>query len=364
MRVCFPFVGDTVGGSHVSTLLLMEELQKMDISPVVVLHFPGPVQELLQGRGLVPHLAKTGVIEHSVGNRALLQLPLLAPRLALLLRSLQCDLVHLNDARIIKTWLPAVRLAMHPAVVHIRTLWRTSLRAQLLYSLARGYVAASGYAASHLPESMQRKTTVIPNPFRPPGMDREKARAVLQELAGGAGKYVCFAGTLLRQKRPLVFLRAAAAIHQAMPESRFILFGRDAEEASAARKLSQELSLDKATVFAGFYPQAADVLAGADLVLVPGVDEGFGRIVVEAMMAGAPVVAARSGGHEETVEHGVNGFLSPPDDADTMAAFGIQLLQDSSLRSRIITTAKERAEIAYSPARHAEQVAAVYRELT
>ena len=66
----------------------------------------------------------------------------------------------------------------------------------------------------------------------------------------------------------------------------------------------------------------------SDLFLLPSERESFGLAALEAMACQVPVVASRVGGLPEIIDHGVTGFLHPPDDIDAMAASAVAMLTD------------------------------------
>ena len=72
-------------------------------------------------------------------------------------------------------------------------------------------------------------------------------------------------------------------------------------------------------------------LQHADVVVLPSWYEERGRILLEAMAAGAPVVATRTGGIPATVRHGENGILVPPHDPERLAAGIDRVLASVSL---------------------------------
>jgi glycosyltransferase involved in cell wall biosynthesis len=77
-----------------------------------------------------------------------------------------------------------------------------------------------------------------------------------------------------------------------------------------------------------------DVYAGADLLLMPSLHEGFGLPVLEAMACGIPVVASPRGSLPEVV--GDAGLLVEPDDSAGMAEAVSRLLLDASLREQMV----------------------------
>src|SRR5690606_2138260 len=86
-----------------------------------------------------------------------------------------------------------------------------------------------------------------------------------------------------------------------------------------------------------------ELLSCADLFLLPSENESFGLAALEAMAAGAPVVASAAGGLPEVVEHGVSGYLLPVGDVDGMADAGVRLLTDAALHARVAAAARVRA---------------------
>jgi glycosyltransferase involved in cell wall biosynthesis len=292
-----------------------------------------------------------------------LKIFVIAPRLALFLRRNGFTLVHANDGRMITSWMPAGWLAGCKTMAHRRTRWSVSRLSDIAFSFAQKVIAISQYVESTLPPSIRAKSVVIANPFEPDGMSRADARKRVVDLVGGDAPVVVFIGTLQRQKRPDIFLRAAAIMYAQRPDIRFLLIGRDGDHGAAARALSNELGLDHVVTFGGFRADAAQCLAGADLLLAPAVEEGHGRTLVEAMTTGVPVVAAASGGHLEIVEPDRTGLLVAPDDPQALAQEALALLADPARGRALANTARAWAADNFSAAVHAKAVAEVYRSL-
>jgi len=83
------------------------------------------------------------------------------------------------------------------------------------------------------------------------------------------------------------------------------------------------------------------ILSTADLALLPSANEGFGLSALEAMACETPVVASCVGGLPEFIEHGVSGFLHPPDDMKAMAESGVALLTDDFLYRRTVQAGRD-----------------------
>ena len=97
------------------------------------------------------------------------------------------------------------------------------------------------------------------------------------------------------------------------------LFGEQ-EYVEQLHKQVAELGLENRVKFLGFRSDDPQLMAICDLVAHTSIaPEPFGRVIVEAMLSGTPIVAAQSGGAIELIEPGINGFLVPPDRPQLLA---------------------------------------------
>ncbi|MBN2247179.1 MAG: glycosyltransferase [Coriobacteriia bacterium] len=102
--------------------------------------------------------------------------------------------------------------------------------------------------------------------------------------------------------------------------------------------------------------------ARARAMVVPSIGyENAPMTVLEAMAAGTPVIASAVGGIPEQIENGVHGLLVPPGDVDALSTAMRRLATDDALVARLGAAARERAERAFSAARHIERLLDVYR---
>jgi len=87
--------------------------------------------------------------------------------------------------------------------------------------------------------------------------------------------------------------------------------------------------------FTGFQKDPAPLIEIMDVFMLASLNEGMGRVILEAMVQGKPIIATKVGGIPELVEEGKNGFLVPPQDADALSTAMIKLIEHPELRERM-----------------------------
>lgn len=114
-------------------------------------------------------------------------------------------------------------------------------------------------------------------------------------------------------------------------------------------------------IFAGYEPDAADMLAGANVCVVPSVwGEAFGLAALEPAARGVPVVASAVGGIPEVVVNEETGLLVPPGDPAALARAIARVLSDNDLSARLASQARVRAVELFSRGRQIDQLTEIF----
>jgi glycosyltransferase involved in cell wall biosynthesis len=197
------------------------------------------------------------------------------------------------------------------------------------------------------------------------GADPEKVRVIplAPSLPSGQekppqGPYVLGIGDLRRKKNFARLVEAWLTLrHEGLPH-RLVIAGLDAGEGPRLRELAGAEPLE----LAGYVTdgQLDALLRGAALLVHPSLYEGFGLVLVEAMVRGCPVAAARATALPETADQAAAYF--DPLDPGNIAAVIRSAVEDRQLRKRLIAAGRERAQ-QLSWDRTAQETADVYREL-
>lgn len=143
------------------------------------------------------------------------------------------------------------------------------------------------------------RVELMPNPIEIPALIPPRA----------AGKDVLFLGRLDDKKGVYDLLRAFPAVLAQQPQARLVLAGEG--EVEQVRLLARELGIEAALVLPGWInaQQRTELLAQAGAFVLPSRFEQMPMVVLEAMVAGTPVVATRVGAVDEMLEHGACGVL-------------------------------------------------------
>ncbi|MGH6884955.1 MAG: glycosyltransferase family 4 protein [Geminicoccales bacterium] len=368
--VCFPFVGDLVGGSHRSAAKLIQNLDRERYEPLVVLHRPaGDVAALFAAEGIAvePAPSARALEGASVGADAAF---LIAEtlRFARFLRARGVRIVHTNDGGTHVTWALPTRLAGARLLWHHRKDPDAKGLRYLAPWAAHRVISVSRFAAPRPgPFSAARKCTIVHSPFDTDTVPRHRAssrRALCEELGSPPETPIIgFFGNLVARKRPLAFVDAIAELRARAPDMPVAapIFGHDQEGlADAVRRRAEARGVAECVRLMGFRYPPEPWIAACDVLLVPAVDEPFGRTLIEAMLLGTVVVAAASGGNLEAIRDGETGYLVPPDDAAAFAGQILRVVREPERCATVVAAARGDALSRFGLRQHAEAIMRVY----
>jgi glycosyltransferase involved in cell wall biosynthesis len=373
-------------GAEQSLLQLLKGLDRDRFSPVVALPQEGPLKQYIADLSIpveiVPSIRawltrRAGIMRllHHIGL-----VPFLAWSvwtLAKLIRRYHIELVHTNSLVIIDGAL-AARLLGIPHIWHAREM----LVRNSPFNFLLGPRAALSLI-SRLSDRIIATTNVVRRCFDQK-TDTSKIVVVYNAVdlsafdipqTGNAVRHafhipmesllVGEVASLFPIKGYEDLVAAAAQIRQAIPQAMFIAVG-DMPKARYERKirdLIDSYDLQKSFILAGFQSDIASIFSALDLVVLPSRYETFGRVLVEAMAAGKPVIGTNVGGIPEIIEDGVTGLLVPPQSPDKLAEAVITILQNPSLARQMGEAGRQRVRERFSVEQHVARIQEIYEEL-
>lgn len=373
IRVVFIGHAAELSGAELGIAELVSALSDVDLH--VILASDGPLVARLQRSGVSVEVLPLRAVARTVKREALVTRPLrlfaaaaeigaYGYRLARRLRKLRPDVVHAYTLKSLVYGGLAAKLSATPLV------WQVNDRIAIDYLpspavrgirlLARrataGVIAISETTLEPL-GALDVPTSIVHHAI---ALEPRAVKDQHDALVVG------MVGRLAEWKGQHVFL---AAFAQAFPDGleRAVvvgsaLFGED-DYADALHAQVEGLGISDRVEFRGFRDDIAGELACLDMLVHASVlPEPFGRVVVEGMAAGLPVVAPAAGGPLEIITDGVDGVLYPPGNVAALAVVLQRLASDGALRVRLGEAALRSAE-RYSPERAAARTLAFYREV-
>ncbi len=331
LRVMFVITCMPVGGAETLLVELVRRIDRRRFSPeLCCLKYLGPLGELLAAE--VP--AHTGLLAHKYDLGVL-------GRLTRLVRERRVDAVVTVGTGGDKMFWGrlAGRLAGTPVIcsaLHSTGLPdHVELPNRFLAPITDAFIAVAEPHGRYLAEHEgcpPYKIRVIPNGvdaerFRPRRPDLRLREAIGLPQAGGV---VGIVAALRPEKNHELFLRAAAVIRKAMPDTRFLIVG-DGPRRPALEELAGELALSESAHFLSTRGDIPEILALTDVVLLTSKMEANPVSILEAMACEKPVVATRVGSVPKTVLDGDTGFLVEPGNEREIASRAIELLRDRQL---------------------------------
>lgn len=282
-----------------------------------------------------------------------------------LLRRHKTDLLVLNDQIDRDRFaLAAARRTETPVVSHLRSAFApgfTAADGRLVSTQVTAFIANSRANADFWTArgvDAQRVKTVY-NPVPPP---EEPPADLMREFdVPHDAPVVACVGRLTAIKGQDVLIRAAAALSEDFPALRVLLIG-DGHARRRLQTLVCRCGRAGRVIFAGWRQDAVTLLAAADVLAVPSREEAFGRVAVEGMLAGVPVVAARTGGLPEIIVSGKTGLLVDPGNAQDLAAALRTLLNDPDHAAALAAAARRAAEQRFSIQTVVRELETVYAD--
>ena len=185
--------------------------------------------------------------------------------------------------------------------------------------------------------------TVIPTGVKVKRFMEGNGSGVRIETGWQEMKIVGWVGRLVPIKDCITFIRAAALIRDRCENVRFLIVG-DGEEREMLEQRVKALGLQEQCIFTGKRNDIPSVMAALDVFVLSSLNEGFGRVLIEAMAAGAVVVSTEVGGTKDVIEDGKSGILVPPSSPDRITDAVCRVLDDHELYGRLKKGGRERAQ--------------------
>ena len=254
-------------------------------------------------------------------------------------------------------------------ILHMPVIWHCRIADSDIYldpfliRLSSRIIANSHATANRFRRHSQAKVRVVYN-----GLDIEWLRDTSGPRPGlihNKWRVILVVARVSRWKRHDLALSAFEQIAKSNPDCHLVCLGaKDASELEWWDNLQDRTRRSAFFNRIHWVGQVEDVrpwYRAADVMLLPSENEPFGRVLVEAMACGVPVVATRTGGIPEIVRDGQDGLLVAPGKVDEMTEAMLKLLNDDALRQETTRSALEQTKI-FSLGAHVAKVIQVFED--
>lgn len=362
LRIAMMLESDGPGGAETMVFRLSEQLRERGhtVVPVGLANGIGWLGDLYRNSGVAPELFPM---------RAAVDLNALA-KLVRLLRQHRINAVHSHEFTMAVYGAAACRLLRVPQVITmhggLRAFKALRRRVALRWAMRN---SAHTVTVSHATRRVfaaslgidERRFTVIPN-----GVPNQAGNAtrVREEFGIQPGECILLAvGTLERHKGHRVLLDALARLASGnlRPSWKLIIAGgRGGDQHDGLLQFLEEEGLDDHVRIVTNRNDIPDLLALADLFVMPSLQEGLPMALLEAMTAGKAIIASSTSGIPEAIVDGRDGILVPPGDVSSLAEALKSLITDSARRNALGTAAAARAHAEFTARAMSERYEALY----
>lgn len=314
---------------------------------------------------LARQMAGTGIRIEYFDAKGYLDL-IAAHRLAKTLHRHRVELAHSHEFTMAIYGALAARWGSIPHVItmHGSRYYALRVRRRLALRLAVGssgaVVAVSSELAQHVSRDLWMRpgrVLTIPNGVSFTPAEQSSLRA---ELGLGPEDQLAIAvGNLYPVKGHAHLLEALGMLHERLPKLHVAIAGRGEVE-GVLRARAAELGLNDHFHLLGLRKDVANVLAGADVFVLPSLSEGLPLALLEAMTANCAIVATEVGEVPSALDSGRAGLLVAPGDPAALAAALSRLVTDRDEAKRLGAAAALRAAGVYGFSRMVERYTSIY----
>lgn len=356
-----------IGGGETHLLSLVENLDKSIFEPIVLSFSDGPMIEKLKSQGI-----KTYVI-HTTNPFDFTKWH----KVKKLLQEEQIDLVHAHGTRANSNVFWAARSLDIPVIytVHAwsfhddQAAWMKKVRIlseKYLTSRMNVNISVSESNKQSGKKYITRFDSVVINN----GIDHKKFapardyKNIRKELGiCPEAILVLFIARFTMHKQPLMLIRAFAEAVKQLPQLKLLMVG-EGDEKQKALQLVKDFGIEDNVCFQPFRHDVPDILAAADIFVLPSLWEGLPIGLLEAMAMGKAVIGTRVDGTREVIQHNVNGLLIEVDDMPEKLTEALVLLGNNpELRNKIRAKAIETVQRRFNAGFMTRQIEKVYKNL-
>ncbi|OQX90190.1 MAG: hypothetical protein B6D57_04425 [Candidatus Coatesbacteria bacterium 4484_99] len=369
LRVLYIDTTSEVWGGQRSLLELIEILSG-EVNPTVAVPEKSRYHQVITEKGIqaltIPvstrHRHQRGRLSNLISAvRALYRLPRL-------IADVKPDLIHTNN---FLAWLLAsVTYPLHrrPIVAHQRDETYHPIFHHLTTRVAHRIIAISPAVAEILPDVALYKTAVIPNPLMVERVENKSKspHELLATVRKTERPRIGYIGTTSQQKGLHILIDAFIPLVRRHRHANLIVIGdayqkEDASYLKEQKRKVKEAGVDERVQFLGYQDNPYPLMREMDIIVVPSLSEGQGRVVLEAMALGIPVVASMAGGLKMLYKMGAPCVFFETGDIRALGGKLLAITKDRDKRRKMANDGRNFVLYNFSPEDVFNEILSIYR---
>lgn len=166
----------------------------------------------------------------------------------------------------------------------------------------------------------------------------------------------------LHERKGLKYLiEAIPEVAEKFPNIKLVLVGEGAERKNL-ENLIRKLKIENHVILTGRQKEIPKLLKSSDIFVLPSRREAFGLVILEAMITKLPVIASKTGGIPEIIDHGKTGLLVKPENSESIATALIDLISNPEKRAKLATSGHKLVHEKFNAKKMAEEYEEIYRQ--
>jgi glycosyltransferase involved in cell wall biosynthesis len=372
-------ISGMAGGAQRSLLLLLKNINRRHFEPIVALPGSGPLREEIDNLNIKTYEIKSpwwvSVINWTTRHfmRSIIQEIIALFGLYKIVKQEKIDVVYTNTIVNFSGAIIAF-ITKKPHIWHIREIiaknpnfhfflpHKTLIRF-ISSSSNRIITNSKATADQFLSSESDRKVRVIYNAV---DLEEFKNPQTFPNIGGlkSTDWLVAVIGKLQELKAQDDAIRAVKIAMETIPTIKLLLIGKENEKyTNYLKELVSKLNISDSVIFSGYRDDVPQILPQCKVLLMPSRYEPFGRVVIEAMAVGVPVIGTNRGGVKEIIQDGITGYLIPPKKPLKIAEKLIYLFHHPDLAKEMGNNGKEIAKEQFNIQNHTKNIEKVIQEV-
>ncbi len=368
IKVLFVSHSEKLNGAERSLLILLNKIDKGHFKPIVVLPKSGPLEKEIKKLNIKVYKIKCPwwfrqrkkfilLIFRIVYNTIFETIALF--KLNHVIRKEKINIVYTNSLVVFSGALSA-RLFKVPHIWHIREILINNPDLSFMFSSkwlfdfvinsSRYVITISQAVAQQF--NNKKNIKVVPNAVSNEKVPGNFSNCNIPGISTGDWIVSCI-GSLEKRKAQDVAIKAIHIALKEVLDIKLLLVGDgNSVYKQYLRKLISSLNLEDKVIFTGFRYDILNMFQHSRVVLVPSLEEPFGRCTIEAMSVGIPVIGTNSGGTKDIILDNITGYLVPVNDPEAMAEKIRVLYKDPQLAEKMGENGRKRVREEFSSEKH------------